>query len=461
MTCERVLIIEDDEFISLALRTRLEEDGYQVQEARDGKEGMRAFNEDDWDAVLLDHMLPDTEGLPILEEMRRQDADPPIIYMTAYSTVALAVNSMKAGAYDYLTKPLDLDEVVLVLKKALEVTALKREVRRIRKQQMENFGFDKIIGNSPKIQRVLQVGKTVAESEASSILITGESGTGKNLVAQAIHYNSRRAHKPFITINCTALPEHLLESELFGHEKGAFTDARERKRGLFEVGDGGTIFLDEIGDLPMSLQAKLLGFLEGRAIRRVGGIRDIPIDARIVAATNQNLKESIDNKLFRSDLYYRINVIHLEMPPLRTRRDDIPILAKHFINHFNQRFNKNVQGVEDEVIRWMDSYEWEGNVREFRNLFERAMILGRGDRLKLADFFTEIGAAPFDDDAGRYILPGEGIDLEEVEKDFLRQALNQADGNQSKAARLLGLSRDQLRYRVKSYGLDREVGRPV
>ena len=450
MSKARILIIEDDADIVMILRLKLESEGFEAIHAPTAAQGRDLLKSGDIQVVLLDHNLPDRKGVELLEDISKHWPELPVVFMTAFSSVPLAVQAMRVGAFDYLTKPFNLDEVQVVIHKALEVRALRREVSHIRKRNRDNFGFDKIVGRGKRMTEILDISRTVAESEASTVLITGESGCGKNLIAQAIHYNSRRANWPFMTITCTALPEQLLESELFGHEKGAFTDAIERKRGLFEVGNGGTIFLDEIGDLPLALQAKLLGVLESRSFRRVGGTQDIAIDARIIAATNQELREKIENKSFRGDLYYRINVIQLEVPPLRDRKEDIPDLVDFYITRFNENFKRNVNGLSEEAQHTFMTYSWPGNIRELRNLIERAMILGKGEILELKDFPREIRQIASPEVAQSFALPPEGINLEEVEKDFLRQALDMTGGNQTRAAQLLHLTRDQMRYRMKN-----------
>ncbi|CAM2008454.1 sigma-54-dependent transcriptional regulator [Acanthopleuribacter pedis] len=450
MSKHRILIIEDDADIVLILRLKLESEGYEAHHAGNAKQGWEKIITGEFNGVLLDHNLPDRKGVELLEQIAHAYPDLPVIFMTAFSSVPLAVKAMRVGAYDYLTKPFNLDEVQIVLRKAMEMKSLRSEVNQIRQQNRETFNFSKIIGRGGRMSELLEMCRTVAESEASSILITGESGTGKNLIAQAIHYNSRRANWPFMTITCTALPEQLLESELFGHEKGAFTDAKERKRGLFEMGNGGTIFLDEIGDLPMQLQAKLLGVLESRSFRRVGSLQDLAIDARFIAATNQHLQERIREKAFRGDLYYRLNVIQLEVPALRDRREDIPELVRYYQTYFNKNRRHPIDTMCEAAMDALIKYDWPGNVRELRNVIERAMILCKGDELTLVDLPRDVVShIPGHSCLSGFTLPADGIDLEAVEKDFLRQALERTDGNQTKAAQLLGLSRDKMRYRVK------------
>jgi DNA-binding NtrC family response regulator len=451
----RILLIEDDPDIQLVLKMKLIQTGHEVLCCDGINEGWHQFEADDWDLVLLDHELPDGKGLTLLEKVKKKEPDMPVIYLTAHNSTTLAVKATKMGAHDYITKPFDLDDVDLVVNNTLEMTRLRRELRLIRQRNADDYGLDKIVGNSPAINAIKEICRTVAQSQASSVLLTGESGVGKNLIAQAIHYNSDRTNHPFLTITVTALPEQLLESELFGHERGAFTDARERKLGLFEMGNKGTIFLDEIGDLPLPLQAKLLGVLESRKIRRVGGTVDIPIDARIIAATNQDLRQAVAEKRFRSDLFYRINVIQVEIPSLRERKEDLSTLCHFFIDYFNRSFKKQIQGVNEAVMQAMQNYDWPGNVREFRNLIERAMILGRGPLLTLKDFPVELrDQAPMIQEPGRFTLPEEGLDLAELEKDLLCQALQRTGGNRTKAAKLLNLSRDQMRYRIKANQLE-------
>jgi DNA-binding NtrC family response regulator len=400
-------------------------------------------------------MLPDDNGLNLLARFAEIDPELPVIFMTAHSSVDNAVQAMKAGAYDYVTKPLEIQAIIPRAEKALELTALRREMRRIGMDLKKRYGYASIVGVSPHMTQVLEMIKTVAQSEAETIMLLGESGVGKNLIAQSIHYNSKRANRPFMTVTCTALPEHLLESEMFGHEKGAFTDARHSKKGLCELTDGGSLFLDEIGDMPLGLQAKLLRFLEDRTFRRIGGTIDFQVDVRIIAATNKNLKEAMMAKEFREDLFYRLNVIEIGIPPMRERVEDVPLLAMHFIKHFNKKFHKNVLGLDPSVVDAMRAYLWPGNVREMRNMVERAMILTKNDYLLLEDFHQDLrtNTSPEAPSPECYRLPEDGINLEHHERDLIRQAIENAGGNQSKAANLLGISRNQLIYRLKKFGL--------
>jgi len=453
MTQIRILIVEDEKLIRWSLREELKKEQYFVAEAENGREASDRIKGESWDLVLLDIKLPDANGLELLREFHEDDPDLPIIMMTAYSSVESVVEAMKRGAFDYLTKPFNLDEVALTVKKALDITALRREMRAIKSSFEERYGFDRIIGQSEKMRRVMDIAQTVAQSEAETVLLLGESGVGKNLLAQAIHYNSNRAGKPFMEVTCTALPEPLLESELFGHERGAFTDARTAKVGLCEMGHNGTLFLDEIGDMPLATQAKLLGFCETHTFRRVGGVKLISVNVRILAATNQDLEALMAAKRFREDLYYRLNVIEITIPPLRERREDVPLLLNYFIDHFNAKFKKSVRGVEESARHALADYPWPGNVRELRNLVERAMILAHKDWLSQDDFNLKRRDVAGAKASGAIDLPDGGIALDTVEKELVRQALERTKGNQTKAAKLLRISRDQLRYRMKQYDL--------
>jgi len=370
--------------------------------------------------------------------------------------VETAVEAIKLGAYDYINKPFNQDELVISVRKALETSSLRREVRALRHQQEERFGLTNIVGDSPSMREVFRMIGKVGRSAASTVLITGESGTGKDLVAKAIHYASDRASGPFMNITCSALPENLLESELMGHERGAFTDARTSKQGLFELANGGTLFLDEIGDMGILLQAKLLRFLEEKTFKRVGGVRDIKVELRIIAATNRDLARAVKEGRFREDLYYRLKVIPIVLPPLRDRVEDIPRLARHFIDQFNREFKKSCKGVDEAAGALLQRHAWPGNVRELRNVIERAMILEDKAHLQEEDLPEEIrGVAASASPAagGGFTLPDGGYSLEKMEEDLVRQAMQKAGGNQSRAARLLAISRDALRYKIKKFNL--------
>jgi DNA-binding NtrC family response regulator len=356
---------------------------------------------------------------------------------------------MKLGAFHYVNKPFDMDEIVLLAEKALETTRLRREVRALRGSQRREHSFDAIIGSSPAMQNVKSLLERVAASPASTVLLTGETGTGKDLAAKAIHYNSDRAAKPFVNITASALPEQLLESELFGHERGAFTDARQQKRGLIETADGGTLFLDEIGEMTPALQAKLLRFLEEKAFKRVGGLTDIRVDARVIAATNRNLEEEVKASKFREDLFYRLQVMPIALPPLRERRGDVPLLASYFVDAYNREFKRRIRGLTPAAVAVMEKHAWPGNIRELRNTIERAMLLATHEWIEPDDLQL---ARPSTVTA-QFRLPPEGVDMEEVERQLLVQAMERSHGNQSQAAQLLGLNRDQVRYRIEKFGL--------
>jgi DNA-binding NtrC family response regulator len=451
-----VLVIEDEDVVRSALARRLEQQGYLVEASPTATEGLKRLEEGTTDLVLLDYRLPDAEGLEVLERVRRGWPDVPVIMMTAFTNVETALQAMRLGAHNYVSKPFTLDEMMVVVDKALEARLLRSEVDRIRSRQLGEFAFDHLVARSASMIEIIQLLKHLCRSEARTILLQGESGTGKDLAAKIIHYNSRRADRPFMNITCTALPETLLESELFGHEKGAFTDARQQKQGLFELADGGTIFLDEVGDMPITLQSKLLRFLEEKAFRRVGGTKDIHVDVCIIAATNRDMRALVEQGKFREDLFYRLNIFPVTLPPLRQRPEDIELLAAHFVQQFNREFRKDIVGVEPAALEVMKAYRWPGNVRELKNIIERAMLLGTTGRLTLADLPAEIkrpaAEVPKAGPATIHLGP-EGVDIRQVERLLVEQALERTGGNQVKAAAMLRMSRDQLRYRLQKYGL--------
>jgi DNA-binding NtrC family response regulator len=456
MRTGKILIIEDEKLIRWSLTERLRQDGYSTAEAESGAAARSALRSAPFDLSILDYRLPDTDGLSLLKELREGHPEMPVILITAYSSVEGAVKAMKLGAFDYIHKPFDIDELVLAVEKALENTRLRREVRWLKESQARQFGDTRIIGQSPRMREVFHIVERVAATDATTVLLRGESGTGKGLVARAIHQGSKRRDRPFMTVSCTALQETLLESELMGHEKGAFTDAKDQKKGLFELADAGTIFLDEIGDIPPAMQAKLLHVLEDKTFKRVGGVRDIAVDVRVIAATNKDLERAVRQGVFREDLYYRLKIIPIELPPLRDRDGDIPLLTQVFIDHFNREFGKSVPGITERALGLLTEYHWPGNIRELRNIVERAILLGQGERLDVGDFPSEIrdrGAADEQRTEGLFPLPPGGVVLEELERDLVRQALRRAGGNQSRAARLLGLNRDQIRYRIEKFDL--------
>jgi len=449
MSKSTILVVDDEALIRWSLGERLKSEGYDVLEADTGARALEKLSEG-VDLVLLDYKLPDTDGVAVLRRIKEFDQDILVILLTAYASVETAVEAMKLGAYHFANKPFNLDEIVAVVERALETTRLRREVRQYRTTAARPFSLHSIVGASPSMTALRHLVARVAASPTSTVLLTGESGTGKDLIAKIIHYASSRAQRPFMNITCSALPEQLLESELFGHERGAFTDARLQKRGLLETADGGTVFLDEIGEMVPALQAKLLRFLEEKAFKRVGGAQDIRVDARVVAATNRNLEDEVIQGRFRSDLYYRLNVLPIALPPLRSHAEDVPLLVEYYIDGFNAEFRKRVLGVSPAAHVMLQQYGWPGNVRELRNVIERAMLLSDRNQLEAKDFAALATGGRSGDD---FALPAKGVDLEQLERSLVVQALERTGWNQTRAAGLLGLNRDQIRYRIEKFGL--------
>jgi two-component system response regulator AtoC len=447
-----VLVVDDESLIRWSLVNRLKDEGYRTVEAGTAADAL-AHHRDGVDLILLDYALPDGNGLEVLEQVKQRDPDTLVIMLTANTEVGTAVDAMKRGAFHYANKPFDLDEVMLLVEKALETTQLRREVRTLRARQAQPYGLGSIVGDSDAIKTVRKLLQKIGVSPASTVLLTGESGTGKDLAAKVIHYGSERAAKPFMNITCSALPETLLESELFGHERGAFTGADRQKRGLIESADGGTVFLDEIGEMVPLLQAKLLRFLEEKTFKRVGGSTDIKVDVRVIAATNRLLEDEVKKGRFREDLYYRLNVMPLNLPPLRERREDIPPLINHYIDLFNTEFRKKIHAVSVNAMAALQTYGWPGNVRELRNAVERAMLLAESNELN-ESHFPVLSSSPGELSTG-VSLPAGGINLEGLERSLVVQALERAGWNQTKAAALLGLNRDQIRYRIEKFELEK------
>ncbi|PYT02720.1 MAG: DNA-binding response regulator [Acidobacteria bacterium] len=459
---EKILVVDDDAGVRWSLSEALRSWGYQPVEAGTVAAAVSTFETEEPSAVLLDIDLPDGSGLDALREIKGRKADAVVIMITANVLVRNTISALRGGAYDFIGKPVNLEELRVTIRNGIEASQLRREVTQVRRERARQFSFDQIIGRSPAVERMLALARKVAESEVTSVLLQGESGTGKDLVAKAIHYGSRRSDSPFVAINCAAIPSTLIESELFGYEKGAFTDAKARKEGLFEQAEGGTLFLDEIGELELGLQAKLLRVLEEGAFRRVGGLKDIPLDVRVVAASNRDLKAESEAARFRLDLYYRLSVIQIDIPPLRERGDDILLLAGHYISTLGERLRlrHKIHGLAPEVAEAFRHYSWPGNVRELRNVVERALILEDGDAITAEylprDLAAQTGRAATGDGAAKaggagdeFRLPPRGVSLDEIEMSLVRQALERSGGNQTRAAELLGISRDQLRYRLK------------
>jgi len=456
-TNERILVVDDDEVIRWTLREALQSWGFAIVEAGSAAEAVKQFRTDLPTAVLLDIDLPDGSGLDVLREIKREHPEAIVIMITGNVQVDNTISALRGGAYDFIAKPINLEELHVTIRNAIETRQLRREVAQVRKERAREFNFKQIVGESPAMKKMLSLAAKVAESEVSSVLLQGESGTGKDLVAKAIHYGSQRAEGPFVAVNCAALPATLIESELFGYEKGAFTDAKARKEGLFEQAEGGTLLLDEIGELELSLQAKLLRVLEEGAFRRVGGLKDIPLDVRVLAASNRDLKAESEAGRFRLDLYYRLSIIQIDIPPLRERGDDVLLLSQHYIETIGARLKRNrVTGLSAEAQEVFRKYDWPGNVRELRNVIERALILEDADKITteylpggLLSPSRVAQTSAADAVSTRFVLPEEGISLDEAELSFVQQAIERSGGNQTRAAELLGISRDQLRYRLK------------
>jgi len=466
MIKDKILVADDEQSMREFLDIMLKKEGYKVSLASNGEEVVKLIDNDLFDLVLMDIRMPKLDGISALKKIKSTSPETVVIMITAYASADTAIKAMKEGAYDYITKPFKVEEIKLIINNALEKKNLQKENILLKQVVRDRYHFGNIIGQSPKMMALYDLLEKVSPTK-TNILIAGESGTGKELVAKAIHYNSIRKEKPFVTLNCGAIPESLIESELFGHMKGAFTDAIATKKGLFEVADEGTIFLDEISELPLLMQVKLLRVLQDKEFKRVGGTEDIRVDVRIISATNKDLEEAVKEKHFREDLFYRLNVIQIKLPPLRDRKEDIPILAGHFLKKYSEELNKNILKTSPEALQILLNYEYPGNVRELQNIIERAVALESGQELtvhNLSSYLSEqplLRKGPIDIE-----IPNEGIDLEkmveDLERTLLLKALDKTKGIKKKAAELLRINFRSMRYRLEKYGLnhgaDSELG---
>jgi two-component system, NtrC family, response regulator AtoC len=446
---KHILVVEDEEKLRRVIELQLTSAGFEVDKAATADEGLKVA--DRADLILTDLRLPRMDGLEFLAQIRRQNTQVPVIMMTAYGSIETAVESMKAGATDFLLKPFSLDHLMQVVNKALEVRALKEENRQLKAELGRRYEYDNIIGRSEPMQEIFATIERVASSRAT-VLLAGESGVGKDLIARAIHFHSPRRDKPLVKINCSAIPENLMESELFGYEKGAFTGATGAKPGKFEQADTGTVFLDEIGDVPANIQVKLLRILQEREFERLGSNVTRHIDVRVIAATNQDLRAALEQGTFREDLYYRLNVVPMNIPPLRERKEDIRFLANHFIRKLAPEAGREVESISDAAMEKLLNYHWPGNVRELENVIERGFIMAQGKQLEPDDIKLETAPRPRPQN-DQHFLP-DGLTLDQYEQEIIREALKRADGNKSHAARLLGLTRNALRYRLTQMGLE-------
>jgi DNA-binding NtrC family response regulator len=446
-----VLIVDDDQQISRSLALALKSWGYETVQVKTIGEAESALLEIEPQIVLLDIELPDGSGLDLLGDIKKKYPETVVVMVTGHVDIDTTITALRGGAHDFIGKPIHLEELRVTLRNSVETRKLRREVRIMRRQRAEKLSFDQIIGRSPTMNAALETASKVAESDVSSVLLQGETGTGKDLFARAIHFASERRKAPYLAINLAALPANLIESELFGYEKGAFTDAKQRKEGLFEQADGGTLFLDEIGEMDVSLQAKLLRVLEEGRFRRIGGLKEIPIDVRVIAASNRDLKYESTEGNFRLDLYYRLSIIQIDIPPLRERGDDVLLLAKYYIDQTNQkRRGEKLKGLAKQTEKIFKSYEWLGNVRELRNVIERASILETGTLITPTFLPRDLAdGGSVADSVFDFKLPADGIALYDVESSLVHQAVARTGGNLTQAAKLLDISRDQVRYRLK------------
>ncbi len=454
MPDERILVVDDEPGMRSLLGRVLAKSGYSVNAFENGADALESMNSEDYDLAILDIEMPSMNGIELLKKIKIKDTSLSVVMITAYGSLQSAVEAMRLGAYDYLSKPFEMEEIKHVVGKALERERLIRENRELHKELEEQYRFTGIVGKSPKMEEVYELVNQVAATNAS-VLIQGESGTGKELVARSIHYNSRRKGKPLVILNCAALAEGVLESELFGHEKGAFTGAIKRKAGRFELAHEGTLFLDEIGEIPVSTQLKLLRVLQEHEFERVGGEKTIKVDVRIIAATNKNLMEAVKEGRFREDLYYRLNVVNINIPPLRERKDDIPGLAEHFLAKFSGETGKKMEGIEPAAMDILARYDWPGNVRELENIIERAVVLEKGETVTTSSLPLTLRHEAEDTDVVKLPEGGGTLTdvLEELERQLIVKALKDNGGSQTAAAAALGLKRSTLRYKLEKYGL--------
>jgi DNA-binding NtrC family response regulator len=456
----RILVVDDEKLIRWSVGERLQRGGYEVLSAESGEEALEVLAAQPLDLMLLDVRLPGIDGIATLQQALGQSPELAVLMMSAHSTVDIAVEAMKHGAIDFLVKPFPFQALDAAVEHALVSARTRRQIQALTQERRGGGGaLSALVGRSSAMEQVRAVVSRLSGSDATTVLVEGESGAGKEVVARAIHFSSGRAERPFLQVNCAALPEHLLESELFGHERGSFTDAHALKRGLFESAEGGTVMLDEIGDLHPGGQAKLLRLLENKTFRRVGGVTELRADVRVLAATNVNLEERVSEGRFRGDLFFRLNVVRIVMPALRDHPDDVPALCAHFIARFNQEMKRQVKGVSANAIQLLQAYRWPGNVRELRNVIERAFILHAGvEELRPEHLPPELRGAAATAAAARRpeklaAVPQDGLVLEDAERKLIQEALDRSSGNQSRAARLLGISRDTLRYRLKKHNM--------
>ena len=469
----KVLVVDDESLICWSLSKMLERAGYEVETANSGCEARKIFASFKPDMAILDICLPDDDGLELLREFKEDDEDLLVLMITAEALSESVFRAFKLGAEDYIGKPFNLDAVEEVVQRAFEKRKLVKRANTFHRQLRKKFDYDQLVGTSPKMIELFKMIGVCSASDCKTVLILGESGTGKELVARAIHKQSARNDAPFIDVNCASIPENLFENEFFGHERGAYTDAGNREQGVFEQAEGGTLFLDEIGDMPLATQAKILKVIETKKLRRLGGKNDVEVDVRIVAATNQDLLKMVEEGTFRGDLYYRLNMMCLNLPPLRERKQCVPSIVNYFIERLNEEYGRSIKGIAEDALDIILDYDWPGNVRELRNAIERAMMLEQGNVLSRSCFCLEsrgkceekkqeavsdvndaVDDVETETDGAAVVLPPGGISIEEIEKQYIQQALGRYNGNQTKAAKCLGISFDTLRYRRKKFGLE-------